>query len=369
LKKLLFIVGTRPEAIKMAPLILLCRQEKNFEVKLCITAQHRSMLDQVLDFFEIKADYDLSVMQPGQSLFTLTANCLNGLEPVLETENPDLVLVQGDTTTAFAGALAAYYKNKKIAHIEAGLRSGNKHSPFPEEANRRMIGTLADFHFAPTAQACQHLNHENITQNVFQVGNTVIDALLMGLDKIQHDQRYADQFPYLNHMGRMVLITGHRRESFGKPFEDFCGAVSHLAQQYPDVEFVYPVHLNPQVQAPVKKILGTQVNIHLIAPVAYPEMIWLMQRCYFVITDSGGVQEEAPSLGKPVLVIREVTERIEGIEAGTALLVGTNPDRIKERAIALLDDQATYHQMANAVNPYGNGTTCRQIIDILKKNL
>ncbi len=362
-------MGTRPEAIKMAPLILLCRQERNFEVKLCITAQHRSMLDQVLDFFEIRPDYDLSVMQPGQSLFTLTASCLNGLAPVLEEENPDLVLVQGDTTTAFAGALAAYYKNIKIAHIEAGLRSGNKLSPFPEEANRRMIGTLADFHFAPTPQACNHLYEENIRQNVFQVGNTVIDALLMGLDKIKNDQRYTNQFSYLDHAGRIVLITGHRRESFGKPFEDFCSAISDLALRYPDVHFVYPVHLNPQVQAPVKKILGHQENIHLIAPVSYPEMIWLMQRSYFVITDSGGVQEEAPSLGKPVLVTREVTERTEGIEAGTALLVGTNPDRIKERAVALLEDQTTYHQMANAVNPYGDGTTCRQVIDILKKNL
>jgi UDP-N-acetylglucosamine 2-epimerase (non-hydrolysing) len=369
LKKLLFIIGTRPEAIKMAPLILLCRQEKTFDVKVCLTAQHRAMLDQVLAFFSITPDHDLAMMKPGQTLFDITVECLKGLEKIISSEQPDLLLVQGDTTTAFAGALAGFYKGVKIAHIEAGLRSGNKLSPYPEEVNRKLVSTMTDFHFAPTSLAKENLLMENTRENIFITGNTVIDALLLGLEKVKSDPSIKNKFSFLDTSKKLILITGHRRESFGTPFENFCTAIATLATNYPDIQIIYPVHLNPQVQAPVKKILSGHSNIFLTEPVDYPSIIWLMNQCYFVITDSGGIQEEAPSLGKPVLVTREVTERTEGVASGTALLVGTDTKIILEHASRLLEDKSYYSAMANAVNPYGDGTASKQIIQILKEKL
>lgn len=353
----------------MAPLILQCREEKSFVVKVCLTAQHRTMLDQVLEFFSIIPDLDLALMKPGQSLFDITVESLRGLEKVITQEQPDLILVQGDTTTAFAGALAAFYKGVKVAHIEAGLRSGNKQSPFPEEVNRMLAGVLADFHFAPTTNARDNLLKENKTDNIFVTGNTVIDALLLGLSKIESGVEIKNKFPFINVSKRLILITGHRRESFGEPFEKFCTAIATLATRYPDIQIIYPVHLNPQVQAPVKKMLSGHANIFLTDPVDYPSIIWLMSQCYFVITDSGGIQEEAPSLGKPVLVTRNVTERTEGIESGTALLVGTETENILKYSSLLLDDDIFYAKMANAVNPYGDGTASSQIIQILKEKL
>lgn len=370
MSSLLFIFGTRPEAIKMAPLILEFKRHIEFKVKVCITAQHRQMLDQVLSFFEIKADYDLDIMKEDQTLFDVTANGLKGLESVIEEVKPDLIFTQGDTTTAFIGALAGYYKKVKVAHIEAGLRSGNKHSPFPEEMNRIMTGHIADFHFAPTDAAIKNLAKENIHTGVFKVGNTVIDALFLGLEIIKKDQgRLQKQFSFLRSESRIVLITGHRRESFGEPFENICKAIARLAKKYQDVEFVYPVHLNPNVQEPVKRLLSNLKNIHLIAPLDYPEFIWIMNHSYVVLTDSGGLQEEAPSLGKPVLVMRDVTERKEGVDAGTAKLVGTDEDLIVSEMEKLLDDNASYEQMAKAVNPYGDGKASQRIAEIISKNI
>jgi UDP-N-acetylglucosamine 2-epimerase (non-hydrolysing) len=370
LKKILFIFGTRPEAIKMAPLIReLENDTKSFQVKICITAQHREMLDQVLDFFSIKPHYDLHIMQAGQSLFDITARVVKALEPVFDECKPDLVLVQGDTTTAFVGALAAFYKQVKVGHVEAGLRSFDRYSPFPEEMNRKLVTSLTDFYFAPTKKAAENLVNESIHSNVFITGNTVIDALLMGKEMIESDTKYSEQFPFLDTGKKIILVTGHRRESFGKPFEDFCNAIATIASKYPDVQIIYPVHLNPRVQEPVKRILSDAKNIFLVEPVDYPSMIWLMNNCYFVLTDSGGVQEEAPSLGKPVLVSREVTERIEGIEAGTAILVGTDKINIVDASIKLLEKADIYIKMATALNPYGDGTASKQIAKILKEKL
>lgn len=370
MKKVLFIFGTRPEAIKMAPLVReLEKDAQAFEVKVCITAQHREMLDQVLDFFSIKPDFDLQIMQPGQSLFDITSKAIKALEPVLDKCKPDVVLVQGDTTTAFVGALAAFYKKIKVGHVEAGLRSFDRYSPFPEEMNRKLVTSLTDYFFAPTQKAADNLFHENIHDNVFITGNTVIDALLTGKEMIENDQKIAGTFSFLDIKKKIILVTGHRRESFGKPFEDFCNAIAAIASTYPEVQIIYPVHLNPNVQEPVRRILSDLKNVFLIEPVEYPSMIWLMHHCYFVLTDSGGVQEEAPSLGKPVLVTREVTERTEGIDAGTAMLVGTNKENIIRYSTLLMEDQDFYNKMANAVNPYGDGTTSKQIADILKEKL
>lgn len=364
--KLLFVFGTRPEAIKMAPLIIKGKQlTGNFDIKICITGQHRTMLDQVMDFFELKADYDLNLMKPNQTLFTITADVITALEPVLSEYNPDFVIVQGDTTTAVAGALAAYYRQIKTVHIEAGLRSGNKLSPFPEEINRKIVGVIADVHFAPTDKAKENLHKENITENVFVVGNPVIDALLIGLEKVkQHDDKYRAAFNFLKEGTRKILVTGHRRESFGEPFREMCQAIKTISEQ-PNVEIIYPVHLNPNVQKPVNEILGNCANVHLIAPLPYPDLIWLMNQSYLVLTDSGGIQEEAPSLGKPVLVMRNVTERQEGVEAGTAKLVGNIGTDILRETLLLLNDDAAYNKMAHAVNPYGNGTTSDQVFDLL----
>lgn len=364
--KLLFIFGTRPEAIKMAPLIIKGLElDSRFIIKVCVTGQHRSMLDQVMDFFELKADYDLNLMKSNQTLFSITANALEKLEPVLEESKPDYVIVQGDTTTAFAAALAAYYKKIKVIHIEAGLRSGDKYSPFPEEVNRKLAGVISDIHFAPTAQAKQNLEMENIVDQVFVVGNPVIDALLMGLEKVsKKDDEYGNAFSYLKKDTRKILVTGHRRESFGEPFKEICHAIKEIASE-PNIEIIYPVHLNPNVQQPVQEILGDCSNVHLIDPVPYPQLIWLMNNSYLILTDSGGIQEEAPTLGKPVLVMRNVTERQEGVEAGTAKLVGNKGADILKETLLLLNNPGEYMKMAKAVNPYGDGTTAAKIFEIL----
>ena len=368
MKKLLFVFGTRPEAIKMAPLIHACNMHKEqFKVVVCLTGQHREMLQQVMAFFEIEADYNIDLMRPNQTLFDITANALKGIEGVLNETQPDIVLVQGDTTTAFAGALSAFYKRIKVAHIEAGLRSYNKYAPYPEEANRKMAGVLTDLHFAPTPAAAENLFNEGIRDNVFVTGNTVIDALLWGVNKVRGDKKYAQSFGYLDLAKKIILVTGHRRENFGEPFENICNALAKLSNNYPDVQIVYPVHLNPNVQEVVNRKLSGRDNIFLVAPLEYPNLIWLMDKCYFVITDSGGIQEEAPSLGKPVLVMREVTERMEGVEAGTAMLVGTDSDKIVSEATRLLEDEIAYQQMSHAVNPYGTGNTAQEIVSLLSK--
>ncbi len=368
--KILLIFGTRPEAIKLAPLIKeFEKYAEIFETKVCITAQHREMLDQVLKFFKIKPDFDLNIMKPNQSLSELTANMIKEIEPVLQNFRPDLVFVQGDTTTAFVGALSAFYQKVSIAHIEAGLRSFNKYSPFPEEINRVLVGHLADYHFAPTEKAKENLFNENIKKNVYVVGNTVIDALFLGLDiiKKQGEEKFYKFFNFLDFSKKIILVTGHRRESFGKPFENICNALKEIAQKHKDVEIVYPVHLNPNVRKPVFEILKGTENIHLIEPLEYPYLIWLMNKSYLVLTDSGGIQEEAPSLGKPVLVMREVTERTEGIEAGTAKLVGTNREKIAEEVSLLLEDKNEYRKMSKAVNPYGDGKASERIREIIEK--
>jgi UDP-N-acetylglucosamine 2-epimerase (non-hydrolysing) len=379
MRTILFIFGTRPEAIKMAPLVAeFKKNDKVFKTVVCVTAQHRQMLDQVLDFFAIKPDYDLNLMKPNQSLFSVTADGLKGLEPVLDDARPDVVFVQGDTTTVLVGALAAYYKKIDVAHLEAGLRSGNRYSPYPEEMNRMLTGRLSRFHFAPTEQARKNLEGEGMSENVWVVGNTVIDALLMGLaiiKKGEYEKKILDYFnltiPGFQKLigpgskSRIILVTGHRRESFGGPFEDICHALKEILDRHKEAEIIYPVHLNPNVREPVNRILKDEKRVHLIEPLDYPYLIWLMEKSYLVLTDSGGIQEEAPTLGKPVLVMRDVTERMEGVEAGTAKLVGTNQKVIVEETAKLLESNDAYQQMAKAVNPYGDGTTSRKIVEIL----
>lgn len=370
MKKILFIFGTRPEAIKMAPLIkeLTSRKEK-FDVKVCVTGQHKEMLYQVLDFFAIRPDYDLEVMKQDQTLFGVTAAIFSKLEPILDEVKPDVMLVQGDTTSVLVGAIGAFYKQIKVGHLEAGLRSGDMYSPFPEEMNRVLTSRITDYHFAPTSRAEKVLFEEGVkNEKVFNVGNTVIDALLLGVDLVKNDNsKYADYFKDIDFSKRVVLVTGHRRESIGEGFYNMFNAVKRIAEDYKDVEIVYPVHLNPNVRKPVNEILSGIDNVHLIDPLDYPYLIWLMEKSYLVLTDSGGIQEEAPTLGKPVLVMREVTERQEGVEAGTAKLVGTSEDVIYSETKQLLDSKDEYGKMANAINPYGDGTTSRQIADILEK--
>ena len=371
-KKILFIFGTRPEAIKLAPVILAFKnQSEYFETRVCVTAQHREMLDQVLSFFQIVPDVDLDIMKPGQSLADVTVTGLSQLVETLTAFPADLVFVQGDTTTAFIGALAAYYRKIQVAHVEAGLRSGNKYSPFPEEMNRILAGHLSDYHFAPTDRAVENLRKENIQQRVYNVGNPVLDALLLGLDLIRRDgeEKYAAHFNMLSFEKRIVLITGHRRESFGMPFENICEAIHECASQFPDVQFVYPVHLNPNVREPVMRLLSDVHNVHLMEPLDYPHFIWLMSKSYLVLTDSGGLQEEAPALGKPVLVMRDVTERTEGIEAGTARLVGTEKEVIASALIELLSDESTYESMSKASNPYGDGKSAGRIVEVIRKHI
>ncbi|MDR1903167.1 MAG: UDP-N-acetylglucosamine 2-epimerase (non-hydrolyzing) [Treponema sp.] len=367
---ILFIYGTRPEAVKMAPLVrafLLCPD--SFNVQVCITGQHREMLDQINTFFGITADYDLNLMSPNQTLFDITSRCLVGLKNVLEKTNPHLIFVQGDTTSVMAGALAGFYKQIPVAHLEAGLRSGNKYSPYPEEINRIIAGHIADYHFAPTNQAVENLKKEGITDHVYMVGNTVIDALHLGLQIIraEGEQKYKHFFSFLNFSRKIILITGHRRESFGGGFESICNAIAHIAKAYNDTQFVYPMHFNPNVREPVNRILKDIKNVFLIEPLDYPYLIWLMEKCFFVLTDSGGIQEEAPALGKPVLVMREVTERQEGVDAGTAKLVGTQFENLVSSMKELFDNNSVYSRMANAINPYGDGNTSKLIVEILKR--
>ncbi|MDY6933092.1 MAG: UDP-N-acetylglucosamine 2-epimerase (non-hydrolyzing) [Spirochaetota bacterium] len=368
--KTLFIFGTRPEAIKLTPLVKeIQKNNDDFENRVCVTAQHRGMLDQVLDFFQIKPDYDLDIMKQGQSLIDVTVNSLKGLQKVLDDYSPDLLFVQGDTTTVLTGALAGFYYRIKVAHIEAGLRSGNIYSPFPEEVNRILASHLSEYHFAPTERAKKNLSNEGINKNVWVVGNTVIDALFMGLEIIKkHDKGlYVNHFDFIDFSNRIILVTGHRRESFGKPFEEICYSLKEIAETNNNVEIVYPVHLNPNVREPVNRILSGIEKIHLIEPLDYPHLIWLMNKSYFVLTDSGGIQEEAPSLGKPVLVMRDVTERIEGIDAGTALLVGTEKQKIVNESLKLLNNKKAYDSMAKAINPYGDGTSSKKIVQIINK--
>ena len=356
----------------MAPLVKeFQKHPESFKIIVCLTGQHRQMLDQINSFFGIKGDYDLNLMKPNQTLFDIVSGCLLGLKGILEKERPDLVFVQGDTSTVLAGAIASYFCKVPVAHLEAGLRSGNKHSPFPEEGNRIITGHIADWHFAPTETAVENLRREGIAKNVFKVGNTVIDALYLGLDLIKKTdgQAYKSFFNFIDFSKRIILVTGHRRESFGEGFEHICKAISHLANSYSDVEFVYPMHCNPNVREPVMKHLSDKKNVHLIEPLDYPYLIWLMENVFFVLTDSGGIQEEAPALGKPVLVMRNVTERQEGVDAGTARLVGTDFDGIVRNCELLLNDSEAYGKMANAVNPYGDGTASKQIVKIVHERM
>lgn len=363
--KILFVLGTRPEAIKMAPVIFASQNNQDLDYKVCITGQHKEMLHQSLKFFQITPDYDLATMKPNQNLFDITINILSGLQSVLQEYKPDVLLVQGDTTTAMTASLAAFYTKTKVGHIEAGLRSFDKYAPYPEEINRKIVGVVADYHFAPTKKAEENLLRENTNENVFVTGNTVIDALLWAVEKVRKDKAISGHFSFLDPHKKTILVTAHRRESFGKPFENICQALSDIAEQFDSVQIVYPVHLNPNVQNVVYEKLKGKANIHLIDPLDYPYLIWLMDKSYMVITDSGGIQEEAPALGKPVLVLRDVTERQEGIEANTALLVGTETGSIVSAAQRLLTDTDFYESMAKAVNPYGDGKAAQRIISIL----
>lgn len=363
--KVLSVFGTRPEAIKMAPLVQTMARTPELESLVCVTAQHREMLDQVLSAFSIDPQYDLNIMQPSQTLSTITVKALSGLEGVLEHAAPDLVLVHGDTSTTFAAALAAFYRRIPVGHVEAGLRSFDKYSPYPEEANRRLTGVLADLHFAPTAQNARNLQREGTERNVFITGNTVIDALRTTV----HDG-YRFELDLLNTLNyqvqRTVLLTAHRRENYGQPMENIMAAVHDLAVRYPDVRFVYPVHLSPYVQKTAHAALDGLTNVLLIPPLGVLDMHNLMARCYMVMTDSGGLQEEAPALGKPVLVLRRETERPEAVEAGTVALAGVEKQAIFSHAARLLDDRAAWQTMSRAVNPYGDGQACRRITqDIL----
>ncbi|MCZ2299240.1 MAG: UDP-N-acetylglucosamine 2-epimerase (non-hydrolyzing) [Chitinophagales bacterium] len=371
MKNILLVIGTRPEAIKMAPLIIkLKNQHQFFNTKVCLTAQHRQMLDQVLDFFEIKADYDLNLMKPNQNLHTLTSDIITAIKPVYDEFKPDWVLVHGDTTTSTAAALAAFYSGAKVAHVEAGLRTFNKLAPFPEEMNRSITGRIADLHFAPTKASKQNLLNEAVAKETISItGNTVIDALKLGITKVnEQSNEIVNLKSIINLNKKIILVTGHRRENFGDGFENICKALKVIAENnFDDVEIIYPVHLNPNVQNPVNKFLSNQPNIKLIQPLNYESFIWLMNKSYLIITDSGGVQEEAPSLGKPVLVMRDVTERPEAVDAGTVILVGTDTQKIITETEQLLHDANAYTLMSNKHNPYGDGLACDRIITILKE--
>ncbi len=366
-KKVLVVFGTRPEAIKLAPVVLELRSRPEFLVRVCVTAQHREMLDQVLETFSIRPDYDLGIMRPGQDLFEVTARCLTGLQPVLEKERPATVLVQGDTTTVFVAALAAFYLGIPVGHVEAGLRTFDKRRPFPEEINRRLTSHIADLHFAPTETARRNLRNEGVPENsIFVTGNTVVDALFYIRDQYRGRWPTAPGMRPIAPGKRLVLVTGHRRESFGAGFERICQALRRIAARL-DVEVVYPVHLNPNVHGPVLRILGGLPNVQLIDPVAYVPFVGLMEYSFLILTDSGGIQEEAPSLGKPVLVMREVTERPEAVEAGTVKLVGTDVEKIVNGVNELLDDPVAYQRMSRAHNPYGDGQASRRIAEILNR--
>lgn len=371
--KVLSVFGTRPEAIKMAPVVKKLESDgNNFKSLVCVTAQHREMLDQVLDLFDIRPDYDLDIMKPGQDLFDITGNVLLGMRSVLEDVRPDLVLVHGDTTTTMAASMAAFFSKVKVGHVEAGLRTYHKYSPFPEEMNRRVTGVLADINFAPTETARSNLLGEGVPdKSIFVTGNTVVDALLEVAEILANDnnlrERLDRSFSFLDPSKRLILVTGHRRENFGVGFENICHSLADIARYHADVEIIYPVHLNPNVQRPVRSILGGKElkNIHLIKPVDYLPFVYLMNRSHLIITDSGGVQEEAPSLGKPVLVMRDTTERPEAVAAGTARLVGTDRARIVAETAMLLNNKNIYSTMSHAHNPYGDGEASNRIVSII----
>lgn len=373
--KILFAFGTRPEAIKMAPLVKTLSSHSYFEVQVAVTAQHREMLDQVLLLFEITPDYDLNIMKSGQDLYDVTSAVLLGMRDVLKEAQPDLVLVHGDTATTFAASLAAFYAQVPVGHVEAGLGTHNLYSPWPEEASRQLTGRITKWHFAPTERNRQALLAEQVgDKDILVTGNTVIDALQWVVAKITDSTDLKTSISaQLDDAGleldlqnnKYVLITGHRRENFGQGFEAICAALRDLAKRYHDVHFIYPVHLNPNVQRPVKELLGGLSNVHLIAPLGYEPFVWLMQNCYLVLTDSGGVQEEAPGLGKPVLVMRDTTERPEAVDAGTVRLVGTDATEIVSWVSKLLGDASVYQEMSRAHNPYGDGKACKRILDCL----
>ncbi|ASV57481.1 UDP-N-acetylglucosamine 2-epimerase [Lelliottia jeotgali] len=357
----------------MAPLVHALANDPWFEAKVCVTAQHREMLDQVLNLFSIVPDYDLNIMKPGQGLTEITCRILEGLKPILESFKPDVVLVHGDTTTTIATSLAAFYQRIPVGHVEAGLRTGDLYSPWPEEANRTLTGHLAMYHFAPTENSRQNLLRENIRDDkIFVTGNTVIDALIWVRDRVMASdtlrEELAERYPFLSTGKKMILVTGHRRESFGRGFEQICHALAEIAAQNPDVQIVYPVHLNPNVSEPVNRILGHIENVILIEPQDYLPFVWLMNHAWLILTDSGGIQEEAPSLGKPVLVMRETTERPEAIKAGTVRLVGTETKRLVAEVTRLLHDEKEYLAMSHAHNPYGDGQACSRILHALKHN-
>jgi len=372
MKNILLVFGTRPEAIKMAPLAK--EFQKNtmfFNTKICVTAQHREMLDQVLELFDITPDYDLNIMKPGQDLFDITSNILLGMKGVFKKFRPDIVLVHGDTTTTLAASLSAFYHQIKIGHVEAGLRTGCLYSPWPEEANRQITGVLANYHFVPTGMSRNNLLKENKDpESIIITGNTVIDALFLALKKIENNQKLEKKIisqlsliGYKVHSNKIILVTGHRRENHGQGFINICTALKNIALQNPNIDIVYPVHLNPNVQKTVKELLSNINNIYLIEPLQYEQFIYLMDRSYFLITDSGGVQEEAPSLGKPVLVMRDVTERPEALDSGTVSLVGTCVEKIVSKATSLINNKESYNRMARAHNPYGDGYASEKIVD------
>ncbi len=373
-KRVMLVFGTRPEAIKMAPLVLQLQNSDYFESIVCVTAQHRQMLDQVLEIFNITPDYDLGLMSPGQDLYDVTSRALMGMRDILKEAKPDIVLVHGDTTTCFAAALAAFYQQIPVGHVEAGLRTFDLKAPFPEEANRSLVGRIANYHFAPTRRARNNLLAESVSSHqIWVTGNTVIDALLLVRDRVQ---QYSAEYwleifgsslyqRIIDNSRKMVLITGHRRENFGQGFIDLCSAIREIAEQHKDVDLVYPVHLNPRVQEPVYEMLSGFDNVFLISPLEYEPFVWLMDKSDLLLTDSGGVQEEAPSLGKPVLVMRNVTERPEAVRAGTVKLVGTNKDKIIQETEMLLSNEEIYAKMSLAHNPYGDGKSAQRILNLL----
>lgn len=369
--KNLIIFGTRPEAIKMAPLIHAFNQHsETFTTKVCLTAQHREMLDQVMEFFELEADYDLDLMKPNQTLNCLTSDILLDLKPILDNFQPDYIYVHGDTTTTMASALAAFYSGAKICHVEAGLRTYNLQSPFPEEMNRQVTGIISDINFAPTEDSAQNLLKEGKDEeSIFVTGNTVIDALIYGIEKVKNtsfeDKEIQRLHKIIDTDKKLILVTGHRRENHGEGFIKICAALKQIAIENPEVQIIYPVHLNPKVKEPVYKVLSGIDNIYLISPLAYPAFIWLMEKSYLIITDSGGVQEEAPSLGKPVLVMRETTERPEAVDAGTVILVGTDKDKIINETSRLLHDVEAYERMSRTHNPYGDGKASERIVKFI----
>ena len=370
-KKNLIVFGTRPEAIKMAPLVQIFLKDKNFDTKVCVTAQHREMLDQVLDFFEIIPDFDLDLMRPNQNLYSLTATIIENMKPVLDEVKPDYVYVHGDTTTSMAVGIAAFYSGAKICHVEAGLRTFDRQYPFPEEFNRQLTGKIADYHFSPTELSKKNLLVENTKEeNILVTGNTVIDALLYGIEKVNaknfKDEEIENLKLLLNFQKKIILVTGHRRENHGDGLINICAALKTIAQNNPEVDIIYPVHLNPNVKGPVNELLSGIENIHLVAALAYPAFIWLMEKSYLIITDSGGIQEEAPSLGKPVLVTRTTTERPEAVEEGTVILVGIDSNRIIEETDKLLNNIEYYNGMSMLHNPYGDGKATERIIKFIE---